>query len=294
MTENAQPGGSDPAPAEAVSTPASDVAQPADQVNSGTTEAGAEQQPPADDAGAEPEAKKSRGVQKRIDELTAARTRAEREADFYRAELERSRQSPQQPQPAREIDVSQWVPPAPKPADFPAGEWDPDYLVAKAEHGLLQKQARAAIQQHQQRQAAVADRARHEVASALDAGGERLGMDIRQVAAEIGSRLSKPVGDAVFEALHGNPDAAEIIHHLHGNRADAEALARMSPAAAVRLVGRIEERLERARAASSATKAPAPVPTVAGGGRAPFNHRDPDVPMDQYANWYTKNVLKKG
>ncbi len=98
------------------------------------SEAEEEAQPEGD---AEPEAeeqprRKSKSIQERFDEVTAARREAEREADYWRGVAEgRIKPEPAKPDQA---PAKRDLNPGPDPADFEYGEADPKFIAAVARH----------------------------------------------------------------------------------------------------------------------------------------------------------------
>lgn len=260
MSETTQPDAPEGVPAEGVSTDAENtVAQGAE------TESPAVEETPADDAGAEPPRPQSKGVQKRIDELTTQRYDAIRERDYWREMAMRGASPPQQ-QPSGQApvplppEVAAAIPPAPKPEDFPAGEFDPKYAVALAKHEMRMDQAKAFVfQQQMQRQQAVA-----QMQANLAQQVERLtetDPQARETIAALGMRLPNPVADLVAEA------GADVAYYIARNPdAEKQIAEARTPAAVARAIGRIEARLEAARAAPpQPTAAPAPPPRAAKG-----------------------------
>ncbi len=72
---------------------------------------------------------------------------------------------------------------------------------------------------------------------------------------------------ALLEALHESPKGARIAHYLATHLDEAAAIARLSPLATAREIGRLEAQLstpvvERPGPPKTVTKAPAPVSTL--------------------------------
>lgn len=78
----------------------------------------------------EPAPKARKSAQERINEVTAARREAEREAAYWRKVALDSHQAPQQERKAQEQPRDA----APNPDDFTHGDADPNYLVALAKY----------------------------------------------------------------------------------------------------------------------------------------------------------------
>lgn len=83
----------------------------------------------------EPAPKPKKSAQERINEVTAARREAEREAAYWRKVALEGQQAPQQQRTAQEQPRDA----APNPDDYKFGDADPAYLVDLAEHRAVQR-----------------------------------------------------------------------------------------------------------------------------------------------------------
>lgn len=93
----------------------------------------------------------------------------------------------------------------------------------------------------------------------LDDFGEKH-EDFQELIEEIGPLIRGAALETLIDSKHG----PEIIYHLAKNPEEAEKLSKLSPLAAAREIGRIEERLST-KTVKKTTSAPAPVKTVTGG-----------------------------
>lgn len=255
----------------------------------------------ADDAGADQPGHKPNGVQKRIGELTANWRQAERERDYWHQMATRGGQQPaQQPQAPQapqqdplEAMIAQRVGPAPRPGDFPAGEFDEGYREARerwveqraevkgeiaAQRQLMAVQARAVEQQLHaslNQQLAEIEKADPEARAAVGDLGNRLG---QRGMSQLANMIAELGGDVAY-AIAKNPEL------------EARILSARTPMAVAIELGEIRAtvRAQRTRPAPQPTSAPPPPPRgVRGGGSgAP----DPDkMTMAQYAATYGKDL----
>jgi len=246
--------------------------------------AGSEDFDDADDPGADGQPKRARGVQKRIDELTANWRNAERRVDELSRMLQGTLGQGQQPsaQPPQHAeaplppDIAQWVGPPPDPAKFAAGEFDPEFIRAAAKHDIRVDQARMAAQQR----AVQAQQAQVQF-------GQRVASIMEQAVAaapQIAQTLNDPtfpMSQAVVHALVETEAPADVLAHLARNREEAARISRLSPLAVARELGKIEARLSASAPAPTApTAAPPPPRPVRGAGAAP-----PDPSKMSYAEY---------
>lgn len=296
MSDTAQPGGDLAAPAVPVDVPTGAGFAP-DLADNPAPPATADPNDPADDPGAAPTDKPdrpSRGVQKRIDELTADKHRYARDADYWR-DIALQRQQSQQPAPAAPAgpqplppDLAQKVGTPPDPSKFPAGEFDPQYAVALAKHEMRLELAsqeaaqRSHVTRQQQHQAA------QQIGQRLDAviqeGREKFA-DFDEAVNSLAVLQDPQRGNFVRAQVANMEAGADVAYYLAKNPKEAERVASARDAFAMaRELGRIEGQLRVAAApASQPTAAPNPPRTVRGGGAA--NQVTPYTAssMDDYA-----------
>jgi hypothetical protein len=222
----------------------------------------------------EQEHKPSRGVQKRIDELTAQRHRAEREADFYRQLLEQRQQLQPQPQPQHPEPQSQTPDAPPKFDDFESIE---DYVTAAAEYKAkeLLRAEKAAAEQ--------AERQRHQQqtqAQRMQTVQQKIS-EAEQKYPGLYDRISDPalpVTESVVDALMDAENFADLANHLAANPSELARLAALPPHRLGYEVARIEARLS-AQPVVKASSAPPPVSPVrpsASPSAAPDPATDPE------------------
>jgi HAMP domain-containing protein len=197
----------------------------------GTEETGA-----ADDAGeaTEEPAKKVPWFQKRIDEVTAAKYEAQRQADYWRG-LAEGRSKPEA------VQAPQAGPPQLEQFDdYDAYEQARiDYAVeqrlGKAEQ---EKQQRAALTTYQEREAAI----------------RASKPDFDTVA--LNPRL--PVTVTMAQAIHESDLGPEVLYHLGSNPQEAARISALSVARQAAEIGRIEAALTKPPTSNAATVKPIP------------------------------------
>lgn len=279
MSDTFDPGAPESAPAEPVvdTAPVDETAPPVQAEDPGPSE----QDDPGE--GEAPAEKPRGGFQKRIAELTAEKHQARREAEHWREMAMRGQQPPQQTQaPLAEQplppDLAQAVGPAPNPADFAAGEYDPAFIRAAARYDMRVDQARMVVQQrHAQARHAQAQIGQR-VAQAMEKA-----MTADPSIAETLQDPSFPVPAHVVQALAEAEMPDAVLAHLARNREEAARIARLSPLAVAREFGRIEARLMSAPAPAAPSAAPVPPRPVRGAAAAV--PRDPSQArsMEEYA-----------
>lgn len=234
----------DEGPSEAESSPAdSTPAEPAEQAASTDAhpEAASEPAPP----------RKSRNADTRIPELLAERARERARADRLERELAQLRAPRQDATPAA---------PSPAPgesfaafdayaAQHPDASYD-DYLVAKFEHVQAQKQQRAQVERQRdvflqaatERQTGFQQRY-FEALTADPHLPERIDpvlYDLKTVDACLQQGEPVTALNAVAQEIVESPVAAKLLVHLSEHPDDLAALSRMSPAAVIRNMAKLE------------------------------------------------------
>lgn len=264
-----------------------------DEVSNGTAPEQDQAAKPADQPATAPEATntpeaqpqdtpKKGGVQKRIDELTRERYEAQRQAEHWRQIAEQT----QKQQPAK---------PPTEPPKLEAYTNVDDYLAARDEWVLEQAEARALQRtqeqtqrqqaEQQQQQQAINQQVRQEQFKAREADAAGRYQDYAQavtaphVQQMMAARLD--ILETVIDSEHG-PD---IAYFLAKNPAQLQNLASLSPLAAVREIGRIEQ-MFMAGTKKQATNAPDPVRTV--GGKAEAGRNPENMSISEYRKWRTQ------
>lgn len=107
---------------------------------------------------------------------------------------------------------------------------------------------------------------------------------------EVTSNPDLPITEAMTEALAESEAAGEIAYYLGQHPQEAARIARLSPMAAAREIGRIEQTLG-AVSPRRKTSAPRPPASVVAGGNAPV---EPDkMSMDEWARWRNAQLSKR-
>ena len=268
-----------PAPEPEVTATPADQGAPADTP---ADTAAAETDTDAKDAGAEQPEKPRGGFQKRISELTEARRRAERDADHWREMATRAAQQPQAPQDAAPAaaqlppDIAQWLGAEPKPGDFPAGEFDPNFTRAAARYDARVEQAKQELQRRQ----VTAQRQQAEFTTRVSSVVEEATKADPSLA-EVLTDQSFPMPPRVVKELMDCEAPAAVLAFLGKNPAEAARIAALpSPSAVARALDRIETRLS-APPPVRTTNAPPPPPVLRGRASAPADLSK--MSMEQYA-----------
>ena len=242
---------------EPVETPEGEE-QPTETTETGENGTGEEVLELTEEAEAEPEKPKGKSVQERIDELTAARREAEREAEFWR-----SKATEKQPEPEPEGDGR------PDPGSYEFGEADPAYWEALTEWKAEQK-IEAKLAEHQQRQKVELAVQKVEAAYSerLQAAREEL-PDYDDKVTKSAARGEWPCPPLVAIAIKESEVGPKVAYHLATNRGEAIQLANMSPIEQAVQFGRLEERFrsQPKTTAKIATDAPEPAQARTKGGQ---------------------------
>lgn len=224
-----------------------------------------------DEAAAESHSEKTkRGIQKRFDEMTAARREAERREEQARRDAEYWREmamrqgQPQQPPQEEEV----FTKPKPTREQF---EYDEDqYLEALTDWKLEQREAKAQAQAAKQRQAET-QKSIEQTAYAQVEKGRAEFKDFDTVTNDV-SLYTQAMATAVLASDIGY----KISYYLGKNPQEAQKIAALPPARQVLELGKIEERLSRSPEKKQ-TGAPPPITPV--GTRSAAN-AEPDAAKD--------------
>lgn len=190
---------------------------------------------------------KGKGFQKRINQLT----RNVRELERRNSALENEMQERQKP--AAEVKGE------PKLEDY--DDWG-KYAKDVAKWEVNQAKGEFSQKQSEEVHRVLAVKAQDEFRDRLETYAEKHD-DFHEMVEEIGPLIKGAALETLIDSKHG----PEIIHHLAKNPEEAEKLSRLSPLAAAREIGRIEERLST-KSVKKTTSAPAPVKTVTGSSSA--------------------------
>jgi len=199
-----------------------------------------------------PAAPKAKGVQRRLDELTAqryaeqrAREDAQRDRDYWR-EVALKSQTPQEPEPAAQGK--------PNLADFSDYETFSEALASwKVEEILSQREAQAQQQRAQYEAMTV-----REAFDAKARSFEAQAPDWRQVVTAI------PLSDAAFQAAQQSDMGPALLYHLGKNPQLAEQIYALTPYQQAMRLGRLELELSQPQPKRN-SGAPPPIDPLGGG-----------------------------
>ena len=240
-----------------------------DEASEDSAEPAAEQGDTDDDADKgdqQPPKPKSKGVQKRIDELTSARRDAERDRDYWRELAMRESNAPEAPAPAKEELNG---PQAPDPKSFPDGDFDPRYIEALAEYRADLKVSERFEAEAKRREA---EKAQAEAAAAHTTFSERAtaageaGKKALELTRDPDARVSPVMAEVILLSEMG----VEIAAHLHANRTDLDRIASLPPARQAYEMGLLQAQCvaEKSEGVSAPLRqekpVPKPTPTVTG------------------------------
>lgn len=210
----------------------------------------------------------SKGVQRRIDELTAQREAAEAAHKAALAELEKLRGASTAP-----ADDDR-----PDPREFPLGVSDPDYQDALEAYreAQFQRRTQAMLEAYAKEQAQNAEREQF-AAREREYAAAHPRYDEAKAALLAIPELRDSV--SLGEALKAADDLFGFVEHIASTPGVANRLARMTPAQAVKEVARIEARM------GTGSQAPKPPSSTRVSGRRAVVNSDQlpaDGSMDRY------------
>lgn len=201
----------------------------------------AEQEKKEKDGEHDPEPVKD-GVQKRIDELTKKRREAERRVSELEAELEQHRRAA-----GGETEQAAQLTERPDPDDFETYE---EYEEALVDWKIDQREAKKQADDEAARQ----ERETTSKAARLNTAmmdGAAAYPDFDQVTRNPALQFSQAMAEAALET----DDPTEIIYHLAKNPEESARIARLSPLAAAREIGKIEAALTKNKETDSGSDA---------------------------------------
>lgn len=250
------------------------AAQPAEQSATAPEEASTETHPQ--------DAPKKNGVQKRIDELTRERYEAQRQADHWRQVAEQRSQQPQRAEPTQPPRLEEYQ--------------DVDsYLNARDAWVLEQAEARIFQKASEQSQRNEVEQRQHQHEVERQIRVERFKAQEMDAATRYPDYSQAVASPHVMQAIQTRPDilenvldsehGAELAYFLAKNPAQLQTLTTLSPLAAVREIGRIEQ-MFMGSPKRQATNAPDPVRTV--GGKAEAGRNPENMSIPEYRKWRAK------
>lgn len=239
-------------------------------------------------------APEKKGFQKRINTLTRQKREAEdatRKANDRIAELEAkpAGDKPDGEKPEAEAKPPKVDPndPEPKPEDFEHFE---TFSKEQAKWVVRQDKRETAEADAQTRNEEAQREAFDQWTTRLDAARE-VHDDFDDVVGSTEAKTTPAMEQAIIDSEHG----AELAYHLASNPSESERIAKLSPVAAIRELGRIEATLTKPTPETptkKVTKAPDPVKPITGGSAggertifdaSDFNEYD-DIRRAQVAN----------
>jgi hypothetical protein len=246
-----------------------------------------------DDAKDKP--KKKGGFQRRIDKLNAAKADAQREAEYWKREALKAA--------GGESKNSEAKKPAPTPQE---GKPNPDHFEshseyvealtdwkvdqkqkardAEANRKALESEQKAILQKHTERVQSFA--AKTEDFEEMVAGVEDI-----------------TISTALQELIVSSDNGPELIYELAKNRSELERIAKLSPLAAAREIGKLETRIAAGQASAGEkkpepkkiTKAPKPIDPVGGGkGAVAKSIDDPTLSQAEYERMRREHMKRRG
>ena len=220
----------------------------------------------------------TKGAQKRIDELTRQKHDERRRADKLANELDDLRNKDSIPKDSP-IQLG-----APDPNAYPAGKYDPDYLMARQDYLIEQKLAeREAIKNRQAKYVAIANSEKE---------SEKVHSDFKSVKVDFLDHALSGI-PAFMEIVGDSDNPAELMYFLGKNPKELDKISEMTPAAANRYIGRLEARINETPTQETAkvTSAPKPITPLGGAKSTVSEKKEEDMSMEEYAAWY-KNRKK--
>ena len=249
----------------------------------------------ATEKASKPKAKKT--AQERINELTAARREAEREADKWKAiaeERERSQKSKEvetEPETAEERS-------APNPDDkekYPLGDMDPQYQQDMLDYKLeariaqLEKQREEAeVQTAQQRHAEAMQTAWQ---AKLEEASETY-PDFRDTVNKLENvfeGVDEQYGMFIAQTIMTMEKGPDVLYHLAQHPDEAEALVKSDPVNAAMALGRLEASFNETKPkAKKTTSAPKPPGSVNKGNSPRMSVRPDTDDLDAFSDAFFK------
>ena len=232
-------------------TPADDTLTPEIEALDGNTEATEGHEP----EGSEDAPKPKKSAKERIDELTAARRTAERDAEYWREQA--MRHAPAAPAPA-----PQPVQGKPDPSQYVEGAYDPAYIEDLTDWKAEQTVSRVIQTRDRATSVQQAVQTFDQRAAQMFPDGEPAGLTAL--------RRAPSLPEAVQEIILSSENGPKLADHLGSNPGEFARLSAMSPPKQAYELAKIEQRLMTQPKTN--TTAPEPTPTARGnGGRFQVN-----------------------
>lgn len=242
-------------------------------------ETGAESAPAAAETGVTPERDK---IQERIDKITREKYDALRESDYWRDRALRAQETQAKPEP---------VAPAVAPTLEAHGYDEAKYQAALIEFAKVQarEEAKAILERERTEREAGSKRAKFEEMQAefIKSKPDYAEKVLRNPSLAI----TQEMASVIMESELG----PQVAYYLAENEDKARAIAQMPPIIQAREIGRIEARLEAAKAPPPkpvVSKAPPPAPKL--DATEPAIDKDPENMSDaEFAKWRRRQIAQR-
>jgi hypothetical protein len=226
------------------------------------------------------EAKPESRLQKRIDELTAARYEAERQRDrawevLYDKEKAAAQMPPAQPEPVPQVQMA-----AAKPRyeDFETdGEFQEALVEWKAEQIWQRKETQRKADDERQQQRAEGQKHEGWLREARTKFPDFDSVAIRPMH-EV--PITTPMAEAIKEEALGH----EIAYYLGKNPQEAHKIAQLSPISQAREIGKLAVKMEQTKPKPK-TQTAAPSPTQPVSGRGSTGKKIEDMSVSEYIEY---------
>lgn len=245
-----------------------------------------------DDAAAEPEPKKAKGVQKRIDELTRQREDERRRAEAAEARLDRALSALERPKLEVKDDDQEPQKPQRDPNDPESYDGALEKYVTDRASWIAKREVKASIASEDKKR--TDERLAQEMAQAREAYKARVEKarekfpDYAEVAESPDVQVSPHMANAIFYS----EDGPEIAHFLGKNPAEAERISKLVPQLQLVELGRISQRLSNPPTPTkSVSAAPAPGKPIKASSEA--SKSADEESMEEYASRRKKQLAEE-
>ena len=251
------------------------IAQPAEEIEAeaATAEEVEEQEAQGDDK------PKAKGVQKRIDELTANWREEQRTRQKLEQMLERMLPDKQQPAPVQAQPQPKGEPTLDQFSTYE------EYVGALADHKAdarinAWQQEQKAQQEAQQRASVQSEFQRHVESFKADTPDFDL----------VAFNPSLPISDAMAEAIQSSDAGPQVLYFLGKNPAEAARIAGLPPVQAARELGKLEVNISLPQPKKQSS-APPPIQPLSGGSGSP--NVDPEKMTDaEWVAWRNQSLRR--
>lgn len=240
------------------------------------TEESATSEETTEETSAEPP-KKSKGVQKRLDEITRLRYEAERRAEQERQERIYWQQ--------KAIGEQKPAVPVNKPTVDQYGTYE-DYLEALSDWKVEQRLSTERAERERQAQEESKRNKSLTYAERVEKALTKY-EDYEQIA----HGRHWPMTDDMQEAILESEMGPDIAYYLGNNPEEAARISRLSPAAQNRELGKLEAKLSLPYPKPKTTTAPPPI--EASGSKAKAQKRPEEMSDKEFADWRRRQIAQR-